>query len=78
MTYDEEDISEIALASEYTQNGERFMYIQVFKQEQEGYQIYNHYFKINNVAGDAVGYERVSAPNGEAISYKLPCNRLLF
>ena len=26
------------------------MYIQIFKQEQEGYQIYNHYFKINNVA----------------------------
>lgn len=73
LTYDEEDISEIALASEYTQNGERFMYIQVFKQEQEGYQIYNHYFKINSVSGDAVGYERVSAPHGEAISYKLPC-----
>lgn len=73
LTYDEEDISEIALASEYTQNGERFMYIQVFKQEQEGYQIYNHYFKISNVAGDTVGYERVSAPHGEAIRYKLPC-----
>lgn len=73
LTYDEDEVSEIALASEFTQNGENYMYIQIFKQEAEGYEIFNHYFKINNVAGETASYMKVDSPHGEAYSYKLPC-----
>lgn len=73
LTYDEEDISEIALASEYTQNGVNYLYVQIFQQDQQGYEISNHYFKISNAGSEAASYSAVPAPHGEAKSYKLPC-----
>lgn len=73
LTYDEDEITEIALASEYSQEGSNYMYIQVFKKDTgPGYEIFNYYYKLNN-AGDAASYQKVAAPHGEAFSYKLPC-----
>ena len=70
LTYDDEEITDIALASTYTKNGNECLYVQVFKKTGDTeYTIENYYYKINKGGG----YEATAAPNGEVKSYKLPC-----
>ena len=71
LTYDEEEIQDIALASTYVQEGQTHLYIQIFKKLDETgtYEISNSFYRINKGGG----YEQVPAPHGEVRSYKLPC-----
>lgn len=70
LTYDDEDITDIALASSYVQDGQDCLYVQVFKKIGDTeYQIENHFYKLNSVKN----YEETSAPHGEVASYRLPC-----
>jgi len=70
LTYDDEDIQDIALASTYVQAGQEYIYLQIFeKNKDESYTISNHYYRVNKGGG----YEQVTSPHGEVASYKLPC-----
>lgn len=71
LTYDDEDIQDIALASSYTREGQEHLYIQIFeKMDNTGrYLITNHFYKV----GKGGGYEEAEAPNGEVDNYVLPC-----
>lgn len=73
LTYDDEEVTDIALASKYTQDGKDCLYLQIFKKTgEEEYTISNHYYRINSpTMGGA--YEPIDAPHGEVASYKLPC-----
>lgn len=69
LTYDDEDISEIALASTHIIRGEEIMYVQIFhKDVGDGYEVQNYWYQVTNEQ-----VTRVAAPNGEADSYKMPC-----
>lgn len=69
LTYDDEDISEIALASTHIIRGEEIMYVQIFHKDiGNGYEVQNYWYQVTNEQ-----VTRVSSPNGEADSYKLPC-----
>lgn len=69
LTYDEEEISEIALASMHIVKGQEIMYVQIFHKDLgDGYEVQNYWYQVNNEQ-----VTRVAAPNGEADSYKLPC-----
>lgn len=70
LTYDDEDIQDLALASTYVQAGQEYIYLQIFeKNKDESYTIGNHYYRVNKGGG----YEQVASPHGEVASYKLPC-----
>lgn len=71
LTYDDEEIQDIALASSYTQDGQEHLYVQIFRKKDNtgAYQIINHFYRINSSAG----YEEVAGPHGEVASYNLPC-----
>lgn len=70
LTYDGEDIQDLALASTYVQAGQEYIYLQIFeKNKDESYTIGNHYYRVNKGGG----YEQVASPHGEVASYKLPC-----
>lgn len=71
LTYDDEEITDVALASSYTQDSQEHLYVQIFKKlnQDNEYEVINHFYKVNN----AGGYEEVPGPNNEVESYVLPC-----
>ena len=71
LTYDDEDITDVALASNYTQDGQEHLYVQIFKKLNDDgeYLITNHFYRVNRGGG----YEEVPGPHGEVESYVLPC-----
>ena len=73
LTYDDDEITDVALASTETIDGQRYLYRQIFKHTGKGadeYTIYNHYYKLGS--NDAT-YEPTASPRGEVASYRLPC-----
>lgn len=70
LTYDDEDVTDLALASSYVQDGQECLYLQIFKKGAgEEYLIENHFYKLNGTNN----YEETEAPHGEVASYRLPC-----
>ena len=71
LTYDDEEITDVALASSYTQDSQEHLYVQIFKKidNSDEYEVINRFYKVNN----AGGYEEVPGPNNEVESYVLPC-----
>ena len=72
LSYTDEDIQDIALASSYVKAGQPYLYLQVFEKHpnNDGYTISNHYYQVN---GGGTSYSPAPAPNGEVESYELPC-----
>ena len=70
LTYDDEDVQDLALASAYVQSGQEYIYLQIFeKNADESYTISNHYYMVNKGGG----YTDAPSPHGEVASYRLPC-----
>lgn len=71
LTYDDESISEIAIASNFTKQGTTYTYLQIFQEDINGsYLVINKYFELDKSGS---GFHEVPSPNGEVESYKMPC-----
>jgi len=69
LSYEDDEIYEIALASTHVMNSKEIMYVQIFQREMDGsYIVKNYWYQVENES-----YSRIPSPNGEAESYKLPC-----
>lgn len=68
LSYEDDEISEIALASTHTIKGKKVLYLQIFTQEDEGHLIENYWFEISS-GGQ---FQKIPAPHGEAEKYRLP------
>lgn len=68
LSYEDDDIHSIALASTKVKRGKKIMYIQTFEPDGEEYVVTNYWYEINGES-----YMPIEAPNGEVKSYMLPC-----
>lgn len=71
LTYDDDEIIDIAIASQFVKNKERYIYLQIYEhQDDDRYLVSNGYYQITETGE---GYSQVENMNGEVESYYMPC-----
>ena len=71
LTYDDDGVIDLAIASQFVKNKEKYIYLQVYEHQDDGrYLVSNSYYQI---AQTGEGYSQVNNMNGEVESYYMPC-----
>lgn len=68
LSWENGEITEVALASEQAHKGKRYLYLQLFLIHPKGYLVENYFYEVNDES-----YKRVDNLNGIVDNYLLPC-----